>query len=57
METKKIRQGSEIQLRSEKMRKFIGGVPSVLTCISLLVNVLVLLMLVWGGYWFYSLVH
>lgn len=57
METKSIRQGSEIQLRSEKMRKFIGAVPSILTRVSLLVNMLVFLMLALGVYYFYPLLY
>lgn len=52
MESKEIKEGSDIELRSEKMRKFIGEVPSLLVWIGIVVNVLVLLLLAYGGYCF-----
>ena len=52
MESKEIKDGSGIELRSEKIRNFIGEVPSLLVWIGILVNVLVLLLLACGVYCF-----
>ena len=51
MASSEKKQRKDIELRSEKMRNFIGKVP-VLTRISLLVNILVLVLLGWGIWYF-----
>lgn len=48
MASSEMKQRNDIELRSEKMRNFIGKVPVLLTRISLLVNILVLALLGWG---------
>lgn len=52
--TQEIKQGSDIELRSEKMGAFIGGVPSSLVYISLVVTMGVLAVLLWGIFAFFA---
>lgn len=52
--TREIKQGNDIELRSEKMGTFIGGMPSSLTRISLLVTIIILVMLLWGIFAFFA---
>lgn len=51
---REIKQGSDIELRSEKLGTFIGGVPSSLTRISLWVTIIVLLVLLCGIFAFFA---
>ena len=51
---REIKRGSDIKLRSEKMGTFIGGIPSFLVRISLLVTIVVLAMLLWGIFAFFA---
>lgn len=52
MASSEMKQRNGIELRSEKMRNFIGKVLVLLTRISLLVNILVLVLLGWGIWYF-----
>ena len=52
MASSEKKQRKDIELRSENMSNFIGKVPVLLTRISLLVNILVLVLLGWGIWYF-----